>query len=83
MSQQSLTLNNSLGIHFRSNLNKIISALASNNSGSTAPTDTVAYMTWINSSNNEINIRNSTNTSWVKCGKVESGFGNSGSLGIC
>ena len=75
MSQHKLTLDNSLGIHFRSNLNKIISALASNNSGSTSPKDTVPFMTWINSSNNEINIRDSTNTSWVKCGKVESGFG--------
>lgn len=59
---------NPTGFDMRTELNNIISALESDNSGSSEPLNTVAYMKWLDTSNATYYYykeRNHDNTSWV------------------
>ena len=59
---------NPTGFDMRTELNNIISALESDNSGSSAPLNTVPYMKWLDTSNATYYYykeRNHDNTAWV------------------
>lgn len=59
---------NPTGFDMRTELNNIIGALESDNSGSSEPLNTVAYMKWIDTSNATyyyVKERNHDNTAWV------------------
>ena len=49
----------------RSDINTGLQALASNNSGSSAPSTTYANMFWYDVTNNILKIRDETNSSWI------------------
>lgn len=56
------------GLNQRTEINSIFQAILSNNSGSTAPAVTVAYMMWVDTSNATyyyLKMRNHDNTAWV------------------
>jgi hypothetical protein len=63
----SLSLANSAGATFRTNLNAIVAALFSENSGATAPTVTVAGMVWFDTTTapGVLKVRNSADTGWI------------------
>ncbi len=65
MATHDYSLANQSGASFRSDLNNCLSAILSNNSNATAPSTTVAYMLWADTSNNLIKIRNSANNAWI------------------
>ena len=72
------TLSNQSGANFRTELNTILSAIASNNSGSTEPSGTkVAYEPFVDTSTNPATykLRNSSNDGYVTIGTVETNFG--------
>ena len=65
-------LSNQSGANFRAELNSILAAIVSQNSGSTAPTTTYAYQLWIDTGATPalLKIRNGANNGWVTIGDV-------------
>lgn len=63
---------NQSGANFRSELNTILAAVVSQNSGSTAPSTTYAYQFWIDTGTSPalLKIRNAANSAWVTVGDV-------------
>ncbi len=67
------SLANQSGANFRAELNTILAAVVSQNSGSTAPTTTYAYQLWIDtaaSPNPLLKLRNGANSAWITIGDV-------------
>lgn len=72
------SLANQSGANFRSELNTILAAIASKNSGSTEPSGTtVAYEDYIDTSTNPatIKIRNASNDGYITVGTVSTNLG--------
>lgn len=65
MATHDYDLANASGAAFRTDLNNCLDAILSNNSSSTAPSTTVAYMLWADTTANVLKIRNSANNGWV------------------
>lgn len=65
-------LANQSGANFRSELNTILAAIVSQNSGSTEPTTTYAYQWWIDTGVNPalLKLRNAANSAWITVGDV-------------
>jgi len=66
-------LANQSGANFRAELNTILAAIVSQNSGSTAPTTTYAYQLWIDtaaSPNPLLKLRNGANDAFITIGDV-------------
>lgn len=77
MSQHDYVLDNAGGAAFRSDLNAALLALASMNSGATAPTTPYAYQLWADTTANILKQRNASNSAWLEIGDL-----NVASLGI-
>tara|TARA_R100000353_G_scaffold38178_1_gene30225 strand:+ start:6046 stop:7587 length:1542 start_codon:yes stop_codon:yes gene_type:complete len=65
MTQISYTVDNGSGLAVRTNINQVLAAIKSTNSGNTAPSETVAYMLWADTANNRLKIRNTNDTAFV------------------
>jgi hypothetical protein len=65
---------NQSGANFRSELNTILAAIVSQNSGSAAPATTYAYQWWIDTGVTPalLKIRNAANSAWITVGDVTS-----------
>lgn len=65
-------LANQSGANFRSELNTILAAIVSQNSGATEPTTTYAYQWWIDSGVSPalLKLRNAANSAWITVGDV-------------
>lgn len=70
MSQNSLVVANGTGASVRSALNNALDTLKTQNSGSSAPGTTSAYMLWADTTNDLLKIRNAANTAWITVGKL-------------
>ena len=66
------SLANQSGANFRSELNSILAAVVSQNSGSTAPTTTYAFQWWIDTGVTPalLKLRNAANSAWITVGDV-------------
>jgi hypothetical protein len=66
------SLANQSGANFRAELNTILAASVSQNSGSTAPTTIYAFQFWIDTGVSPalLKIRNSANSAWITVGDV-------------
>jgi len=62
------------GAAFRAELNSILAAIASQNSGTSAPATTYANMPWVDTTNGRAKKRNNANTTWVDLGPMDSFF---------
>jgi len=58
-------LENQSGAAFRAELNAVLAAVASLNSGDTEPSTTYAHMLWMDTANNVVKKRNAANDGWV------------------
>ena len=65
MANHDYNLANQTGANFRSDLNNALSAILTNNSSSSAPSTTSAYMLWYDTTNHCLKIRNGTNNGWI------------------
>jgi hypothetical protein len=65
MSQHDYNIANGGGAAVRSDINNALLAILSQNSGATAPTTTKPFMTWYDTANGIIKIRNSADTAWL------------------
>jgi hypothetical protein len=65
-------LANQSGANFRAELNTILAAAVSQNSGATAPTTTYAYQWWIDTGVSPalLKLRNGANSAWITIGDV-------------
>ena len=65
-------LANQSGANFRTELNSVLAAVVSQNSGSTAPTTTYAFQWWIDTGVSPalLKLRNSANSAWITVGDV-------------
>ena len=70
MAQADYNIANQSGSAFRSELNSTLSAILSLNSGGTAPTTTVAYSLWADTTTGLLKIRDSSNSSFVTIGTM-------------
>lgn len=68
MSQHDYNIANQTFPNIRSDINNALSAIVTNNSGSTAPSNTFAYQWWYDETNNQLKMRNSANDSWIVLG---------------
>jgi hypothetical protein len=65
MSQHDFSIANQTASSARSDINNGLQALASNNSGASAPSTTYANMFWYDTTNNILKMRDETNSSWI------------------
>jgi hypothetical protein len=73
MAQADGSCANASGSAFRADLNTQLAAVFTNHSGSTAPATTFAYQFWVDTSTNELKIRNSSNSAWITLRSVATG----------
>ena len=59
-------IDNSTGANVRADINSVLQAILSNNSNSSAPSTTAAYMWWADTTTGILKIRNSANNAWVE-----------------
>lgn len=59
------------GLTFRQAVNAALQALATNSSGSTAPSNPYPYMFWADTTANKLKMRNGGNTTWIDIGDLD------------
>jgi len=65
MAQHDYSLANQSGASFRSDLNNALSAIVSQNSGTSEPSTMYAYQMWADTTNGVMKLRNSANNAWI------------------
>ena len=65
MSQHDFSIANQTASSARSDINNGLQALASNNSGTSAPSTTYPNMFWYDTTNNILKMRDETDSSWI------------------
>ncbi|URF02961.1 phage tail protein [Cupriavidus campinensis] len=68
MSQHDMVIDNQAGAAFRADLNNALQAVATNQSGGSAPVTTYAYQFWADTSAGLLRMRNAANSAWVTIG---------------
>lgn len=66
MSQHDYSIANQTAPSLRTDLNNALSAIVSQNSGTTAPSTTYANMLWYDTTNDILKMRNEANTGWIE-----------------
>ena len=70
MAQHDYDIANANGATFRADINNVLDAIHSLNSGSSEPSTTVAYMLWADTTNNLLKVRNGANNGWISLGSI-------------
>jgi hypothetical protein len=65
MAQHDYILSNDTGANFRADLNNALAAIATANSGATAPTTTYSNQIWYDTTLGILKIRNAANSDWL------------------
>ena len=65
MSQHDFSIANQTASNARADINNALQALATNNSGNSAPSTTYANMWWFENDTNRLKIRNEANSAWI------------------
>lgn len=77
MAQHDYVIANSDGLTVRGDINNVLAAIQTLNSGGTAPTVTVAYMLWVDTTENQLKQRNAADSSWIGKGLLSEKIGRS------
>jgi hypothetical protein len=72
MAQHDYDIANASGATVRADINSVLGAIASNNSGATAPTTTFAYQWYADTANDQLKIRNAANSAYITVGTLSS-----------
>ena len=70
MAQHDYDIANANGANFRADLNNVLDAVQSTNSGTSEPSTTGAYMLWADTTNNLLKVRNGANNAWISLGSI-------------
>lgn len=65
MAQHDFVIDDQNGLSFLADLNDVLSAIVSNNSGDTEPAETYAYQFWADTNSNILKIRNAADNAWL------------------
>ena len=71
MSQHDMIIDNSTGANVRADINNALGAIATNNSGSSAPSTTYALQTFANTTSSMLQLRNAANNAFVNLRKFD------------
>ena len=72
MAQHDYDIGNQNGQNFRTDVNNVLDAIQTTNSGSSEPATKVAYMLWADTTNNLLKVRNGANNAWISLGSINS-----------
>ena len=70
MAQHDYSIANDSGANVRADLNNVLAAIVSQNSGASAPTTTFAFQLWADTTTGLLKIRNAANSAWVVVGTL-------------
>lgn len=70
MAQHDFVIDNASGSAVRADINNVLSAIVTNNSGATEPTTTFAYQWWADTTSGNLKIRNGANSAWITIGAL-------------
>ena len=73
MAQHDYSLADAAGLAFRGDLNNVLAAIISQNSATTEPTTTVAYMFWADTTTAILKQRNAGNSAWISLFNMTTG----------
>jgi len=71
MAQHDYDIANGTGAAVRTDINNVLDAVVSQNSGSSAPSTTYSYQQWADTSAGLLKIRNGANNAWVTVGTLD------------
>jgi hypothetical protein len=71
MSQHDYVIGNDTAANVRADINTALLAIASNNSGASAPATTYANQWWYDSTNDILKIRSEANDAWISVAKLD------------
>ena len=71
MAQHDYNIEDQKGFYFLVDLNNALSAIATNNAGSSEPNSTFAHMLWFDTNNDLMKVRNEANSAWVIVAKKD------------
>jgi hypothetical protein len=71
MAQHDYDIANGTGAAVRTDLNNVLAAVVSQNSGSSEPSTTFSYQQWADTANGLLKIRNGANNAWVTLGTLD------------
>lgn len=71
MAQHDYVIDNQASASARADLNSLFQAIASQNSGATAPTTTYANMIWYDTATDLLKMRNEANSAWITLGTLD------------
>ena len=71
MAQHDYNIGDQNGFDFLVDLNNALSAIATNNAGSSEPNPTFAHMLWFDTNNDLMKVRNEANSAWVIVAKKD------------
>ena len=77
MAQHDYTIANQSAPTARADINNVLAAIVSQNSGNTAPTTTYANQIWYDSSNNILKMRNEADNAWIAIATLDQSTGTS------
>jgi len=66
MSQHDYVIDDADGATFLGDLNNLLAAVVSANSGATAPATTYAYQMWADTTSGWLKQRNAANSAWIR-----------------
>ena len=69
--QHDMAIDNASGASVRADLNNALSALATKQSGASAPSPTYAHQDWADTSANRLKRRNAANSAWIDLGPID------------
>jgi len=72
MSQNTVVIEDGTGAEVLNALNDAFNTAVTLNSGSAEPAETYAFMLWVDTSNDQLKIRNAANTGWIVVGTLSS-----------
>src|SRR4051794_8182039 len=75
MSQHDQNIANDTGANTRADINAALAALFGFSSGATAPSTTIAYMGWADTTTGLFKMRNAANSAWISKGPLADAFG--------
>ena len=71
MATHDYVIDNSTGANVRADINSVLQAILTNNSSSSAPSTTAAYMFWADTTSGTLKIRNSSDNAWVELLQID------------
>lgn len=75
MSQHDYVIDNQSAPAARADINAVLQAIATTNSGGTAPVTTYANQIWYDTAANQLKKRNEANSAWIVLGTIDEGTG--------